>query len=143
MSKLRTALGFSGRDWWFFGQAWALLVIVDVGLWLLPFPRLRDWAAGCPRRPELDPAQETELSQHLWRLVDIAARNHLYPMSCLRRTLALQRLLAGQGVAAELRLGVRKDDHGLSAHAWLEVAGQPLGEPETISERFAPLKSQT
>lgn len=41
--------------------------------------------------------------------------------SCLRQALVLAWLLSGHGIAATLRIGVKKDDGQLQAHAWLEL----------------------
>ncbi len=63
-------------------------------------------------------------------------------MTCLPRSLALQRMLARRGIASELRIGVRKESNGaggIAAHAWVEVDGVPLGEPQAIEERFQKL----
>lgn len=49
-------------------------------------------------------------------------------MVCLPQSLALQALLRRQGLSAELRIGVRRADGKLQAHAWVEHAGSPLGE---------------
>jgi hypothetical protein len=73
--------------------------------------------------------------------VSRAAAHHLIPMTCLPRSLALQRMLAARGIPAELRIGVRKEPSGggaIAAHAWIEVGGVPVGEPEAIEERFQP-----
>ena len=74
-----------------------------------------------------------------WRLVGLAARYHLYDMTCLPQALTLQWLLGRRGVATELRIGVRRDSGNLAAHAWLEHAGRPIGEAREIASRFAPL----
>jgi len=42
-----------------------------------------------------------------------------------------------QGVPAELRIGVRTQE-GFSAHAWVEVGGQPVNDAPDVAERFAP-----
>ncbi len=71
-----------------------------------------------------------------------AAGHHLWPMTCLPRSLALQRMLARRGIAASLAIGVRREggDAGMiAAHAWVEVGGQAVGEPEAVEERFRPL----
>jgi hypothetical protein len=60
-------------------------------------------------------------------------------MTCLRRSLTMQRLLAQQGIRSELRFGARREKDALQAHAWLEYQGIPIGEPETLDERFTPL----
>jgi len=58
---------------------------------------------------------------------------------CMPRALIGQWLLQRQGIAVDLRIGVRRDLDGLKAHAWLECGGQPIGEPEELLGRYAPL----
>ena len=139
-SKLGTAGKLSWCEWKLFLQAWFLLLAVDWGLRLLPFPRVQGWAAGGKRRAAYshdgDPAP---LIYQVSEQVSRAARNNLYPMSCLRRSLVLQRILRGQGVAAELRIGVRKEGERLEAHAWVEVEGKAVGEVEEIAVTYPPL----
>ncbi len=68
-----------------------------------------------------------------------AAAHHLQPMTCLPRALALQRMLARRGVDSVLRIGVRKEAETIAAHAWVEVDGRAVGEPEAIEARFRAL----
>jgi hypothetical protein len=137
--KLRQARGLTLRDWGTLLQAWVLLLVVDLALRTLPFPRVRDAARGARARSgEQAPWAEVK---RLHRLVGVAARVHLCPMRCLRQALALQWLLARGGISSELRLGVNKDAGGLNAHAWLEVEGVPVGQPLTVAEHFAPLRA--
>lgn len=119
-------------------QAWLLLLGIDLGLRWLSFTRLQAWLhrTANPRQPD-NPAEMIRR----WRwLVDLAGRNHLYPMTCLRRALALQMLLARRGVQTRLRFGVKKEASGLTAHAWLERDGAPISEPELVTERYAALQ---
>jgi Transglutaminase-like superfamily len=59
------------------------------------------------------------------RLVDAVAG--CYPnITCLKKSLILLRLLRKRGIAAELRLGVRKVDDDFTAHAWIEYSGRTL-----------------
>src|SRR5690606_24055262 len=58
---------------------------------------------------------------------------------CLARSLALWHWLGGEGLRAELRIGVRVDHGNSHAHAWVEHAGQPIGEAGDIGRRFTPL----
>jgi hypothetical protein len=55
---------------------------------------------------------------------------------CLVRSLATLAMLRREGLAADLRLGVRRSREGIEAHAWVEVEGDALGEPEPL-EPFA------
>jgi hypothetical protein len=141
LHKLGTARKLSRAEWGGFLQAWTLLLAVDLGLRLLPFPRLRAWAA--PKSDAYsqnisDEAARAQIRQVRARVAQ-AARNHLYPMTCLRRSLVLQRMLRRRGIPTELRLGVRKEDGTLQAHAWLEYQGQPVGEAEDLGEKYAGL----
>jgi hypothetical protein len=72
------------------------------------------------------------------RAVARAAAHHLVPMTCLPRALALQRMLARRGIASRVAIGVRKESGRIAAHAWVEIGGQPVGEPEAIAQRFLP-----
>ena len=73
------------------------------------------------------------------RLMDVASRYHLYPMQCLRQALALQAMLAGQGISTMLRFGVRKDAGRLQAHAWLEYGSESIELNHSVIEKFEPL----
>ena len=117
-------------------KAWVYVAVARAALAVLPFPTvMAKAAAGRTPTRRRDPV----LVARTKRLVDIAAERHVVPMRCLPRSLALQRLLADQGIATELKIGVSKEGDALSAHAWLESDGEPLGEPEGISARYATL----
>lgn len=122
-------------DYWTLTQCWLLLLPTDVALRLLPFRWLQRAAASGARPGVPSPAAAAEV-RRLDRLVRIAARRHLYPMTCLRRSLVLQWLLGRAGVPVELKLGVRREGQGIAAHAWIEYQGEPVGEPEDV-EQFA------
>ena len=126
--RLRAALTLLPSDRWTLVQAWFLLLGTDLGLRLLSFRRLQGvllWG-----QKDAGDRPQSEMPATIRRLgwfVDVAARNHLYPMGCLRRSLALQWLLGRRGVTADLRIGVQRQGGGLSAHAWLEHDGQFVG----------------
>lgn len=146
--KLVTAKGLTWREHGLILQAWFLLLGVDWGLRVFPFRRVQNWTLGDQgkvfahsQNAELSVQSESDLrsARQLGAQVSRAARNHVYPMSCLRRSLVLQGLLARRGIAAELRIGVRRDGERLQAHAWVEVAGVPIEEPEEIAAAYPPL----
>jgi len=119
-------------------QIWFSFLLADVGLRLSPLSSVQRLLAWRFRRIPAAGAGSLGPSG-LERLVDLAARHHVRPMGCLRRSLVLQALLKGHGLATDLRIGVRKEGDRLQAHAWLEQAGQPLFEPPETRDRFAPL----
>ena len=51
---------------------------------------------------------------------------------CLPRALALHRLLAWRGIPSRVRLGLRRTVHGVEGHAWVEYAGQAVGEDAAL-----------
>lgn len=57
--------------------------------------------------------------------------------SCLARSIVLVRLLEWQGIHAQLRIGVRRDENGFEAHAWVENAGTILNDGQDVTEHFA------
>lgn len=72
------------------------------------------------------------------RMVGIAARHSLAPVTCLTRSLLLDWLLRRQGLASQLRIGVRVIDGALEAHAWVELQGLPVNDQSDVAQRFAP-----
>jgi Transglutaminase-like superfamily len=76
------------------------------------------------------------------RMVRAAARNSVFPSTCLERSLALWWLLARRGVAAQLRIGVRKSGEKFEAHAWVEREGQAIDEPEGAHLHYAPFAKE-
>jgi hypothetical protein len=57
--------------------------------------------------------------------------------NCLKVSLALWWLLARQGIASDLRVGVRKDREKFEAHAWVECGGVALNDLETTHPNYA------
>ena len=141
--RVRQLLSLPAADGWLFLQAWIGLLIVDVGLRCGGRSGLERWAAA-PAGGEIAPAALASAlvrGRRLAELVGLAARFHLHPVRCMTRSLTLQFLLTRRGLDAELRIGVRKDADRLRAHAWLELAGEPLGEPADVDQLFPPLVS--
>ncbi|MEG4315250.1 lasso peptide biosynthesis B2 protein [Pseudomonas sp. FIP_A4] len=59
-------------------------------------------------------------------------------IACLEFSLALRERLAHHGVNGTVEIGVQK--YSFMAHAWLEVNGQPLGEPEHVARSLHRLR---
>ena len=57
-------------------------------------------------------------------------------MTCLPKSLTLHRMLKRRGVDSQIKIGANKTPLGISAHAWVEVDGQAIGESETILATF-------
>ena len=58
---------------------------------------------------------------------------------CLDRSLALHHYAHARGVPAALRLGVRRlPDGRITAHAWITLAGEPIGEDPAALDTLLP-----
>jgi hypothetical protein len=99
---------------------------------LLPLPRLARlmWAApAASRRADADDV--LALAGMLTHYRPLPSRGN-----CLERSLLAYRYLARAGLEPSLIVGVAgSDGGGLAGHAWVELAGVPLREPEGV-ERF-------
>lgn len=122
-------------------RAMLWMLAVDLGLKVMGFDRLQG-RLRCIANPQgvAGPGHHqwsTDKIERLCQLVQVAARHHLYGMGCLPQALTAQKLLALEGVQADLRIGVRKIGDRLDAHAWLEYQGCPIGEGAHIRDTFA------
>lgn len=65
---------------------------------------------------------------HIMRLTHLAARRGWVHGNCLSQSLTLWTLLRSAGMESTLRIGVRKEQSILRAHAWVEMANFPLND---------------
>lgn len=139
-ARLRALRTLSAAELWVLIQAWLLLPLVALGLLALPYDRLeralrRRVAARSRPLPAAGPG-----GRRIAELVAIAARRQVVRTRCLERALTARWLLAGRGIAADLRIGVRLEGGRLAAHAWLETGGRPCAEAAAAAPPFAPLR---
>jgi hypothetical protein len=87
--------------------------------------------------PEMDSDslnKQVALTAHM---VNAADRHGLVHPSCLAKSLTLWWLLGRQGITSRLRIGIRKENGKLEAHAWVEREGIALNEPEEHHYHYA------
>lgn len=87
--------------------------------------------------PEHDPALVNKDATVTARMVNAADRHGLVHPSCLAKSLTLWWLLARQGISSRLRIGIRKEEEKLEAHAWVERNGTALNEPDEHHHHYA------
>ena len=87
--------------------------------------------------PSQDSAELDRRAALTARMVSVADRTGLVHPSCLAKSLTLWWLLMRQGIAAELRIGIRKENEKMAAHAWVERKGVALNEPEEHHRHYA------
>jgi hypothetical protein len=145
-SPLRRFLELPSSDQRLLFEAWWRLLAAALRLRLAPGRTVaRAVLATTAREERYDKGGTVPaVARAVAHAVARAAAHHLRPMTCLPRALALQRMLAQRGIPSVLRIGVRKEGGvrkeaaTLAAHAWVEVEGRAVGEPEAIAERFLP-----
>lgn len=114
--------------------AWGLVFAV-------PFRRTVAWLgrAGAPANATAVIASDQILrARHVCRRVAQIATRVPWRTSCLVQAVAGCLLLRRRGIAATIRLGVKKDNGALAAHAWLMVGGQVVLGGQA-AEGFKPL----
>ncbi len=136
-TKLQAWRALPPEDRGSLARAWTYLLVAKAALPVLPLSQVETLLERLPGGSS--DGMERLPADRLVGLVDVAARHHLRPMTCLPRSLALKALLRRQGDEADLRIGVRRDAGRLLAHAWIEQAGAPIGEPADVDRRFQPL----
>lgn len=121
-------------------QAFLALGAVDLGLRTRGFQALVEQAqtAGESATRAVLPNDLTRAHQYA-RWLDVASRFHIVSAHCLHRSLALHRWLLNEGLPSDLRIGVRKENNELKAHAWVELDGQILNDPPNAVAGFTPL----
>lgn len=125
-------------------RAMVLLPLTGVALRLMGFRR---WQAALARLAPAarllsdDPSQDSlEQACVIAHMVQAAERHGLGRPNCLRQSMVLWWLLRRQGVAAELRVGGRKQDGRFEAHAWVEHRGVVLNDREELRQHYAPFQ---
>lgn len=117
----------------------ALLPGISVALRLLGYKRTRAWLERA-FRPPLQPRPVTaawvQQGEHLAGLARMGARFTPANTSCLRQALLLHTLLRRQGLPTDIQFGVDAQRGTLDLHAWVEMDGQPLGQPGLRHARF-------
>ena len=123
-----------------FLSAVTLLPLVGAALRLFEFRTCQFALGRLSKRRE--PARDA------WRdavsvaeVVRAAVRNGVTRPNCLRQALVLWYLLRRKGIAADLKIGVRKGSSGaLEAHAWVESGGRAVSDPGDAGPGFTPFQ---
>ncbi len=87
--------------------------------------------------PEQDSGSAQARAALTARMVNSADRHGFFCSSCLAKSLTLWWLLERQGITSHLRVGIRKENEKLKAHAWIERDGAILNEPEEHHRHYA------
>lgn len=133
MRNLPRVLSLSGSEMLFLARCLLVVAAVRLGLTLLSYNHIRRMVT---RLDAQQPAGIGDLRRVAW---GVAAAARLVPYaSCLTQALSGQYLLARQGNASKIRIGIERDTGTqLKAHAWL-MSGDQIVLGGSI-DRFAHL----
>ncbi len=133
--KLQTASQLSPGDWLGLAEAWWVLLGFYLALRRVKFDRLVSFT-GFANKKKMISVDNLAWAWGRQRLISMAAHWHPLSMTCLPRALTLRWMLGRRGMTTQLCIGINKSSTGMFAHAWVELDGQAIGEPEDITERF-------
>ena len=123
-------------------EAAAGLLATWLGLRLAGFRRWKSVLARLAPRANTTAQHQTasqrESSEAIARMAAAAARNVFFGTNCLEQSLVLWCLLRRRGIAAELRIGARKEFERFEAHAWVEVDSAVLNDATAEHVHFVP-----
>lgn len=120
--------------------AFIWLLLVDIALRTVGLRRLVPGAHSVlTTRSEDVNAEDLRRASRYAYWLDVAARHHIVRARCLHKSLALHLWLRREGVPSDVRIGVRKTDGGLTAHAWVELGGYIVNDEATAVAEFTRL----
>jgi hypothetical protein len=114
-------------------MTWAGLRVVGFGWWKAVVVWLTP--SDCP---DCDDGESSGLARIIIRMQAAAERRIFFKPSCLEHSLVLWWLFRRHGIPANLRIGGRKEQGRFQAHAWVEIAGVPLGDAGSAHRNFVP-----
>lgn len=137
VNKLRKFLALPGKEKGLYMNTAIWLIAVKVGLYLLPFERLRGWLARFDEPADGRSAEMEEMRAIIEAIERISQALGPLRINCLPQALVGHRLLGRKGFDVQLKIGVLKNPGDrLAAHAWLEYQDRViLGDLRGL-ERF-------
>lgn len=128
-----------------FLRAFWMLPLIAWALRLLGFDRCR---AILIRQASLHKMKSSETLERdlvqarlAAKMISIAAALGLCRARCLQQSLALWWMMQKEGISTDVFFGVWKDEFGLGAHAWVELAGVVLNESQDVRDKYVAFRS--
>ena len=116
MRRVARFVRLSFRDKRLIIDAGAMIIVIRLALWILPFSSTRRFVSRLSSSRSLGQARVDQIA---WA-VEVGARM-LSVTNCLTKALAAHVLLLREGHESNIRIGVARDAGGkLIAHAWVE-----------------------
>ena len=115
------------------------LAATRIGLRLAGLRRCKAVLMRLMPREVLPSSKLTEITvaQKIARIQETVSRHLIWHASCLEQSLVLWWQLNRRGIAAELRIGARKEEGRFEAHAWVELGNVVLNDSDKTHLHFA------
>ncbi|HEU5317226.1 MAG TPA: lasso peptide biosynthesis B2 protein [Chloroflexota bacterium] len=138
----RRFIAVSFADRWLLAAALTDLMVTTAALRLVGFRRVLRHIERKPPLlgPDVVTLDHARRARRHDRSIGAAARLPLVGGHCLQRSLALHRVLRRKGLPSELRIGVRRVDGRLAAHAWVELGPFLVNDRPAAVSQFTPLR---
>jgi len=125
-------------------EAAAALCLTWLGLRLAGFRRwkaIAEWSSRTPAPISAANGEaKAEAGRNIPRMAAAAARNLPFRTNCLEQSLVLWWLLRRRRVAADMRIGAKKEANRFQAHAWVEFEGCVIGGASEEHLHFVPFE---
>jgi hypothetical protein len=144
MANWRTFSRLTGHERRIVLEAATGLIATWAGLRLVGFRRWKGVLQWTAPRKALATSENNSHSTvaDVLRMEEAAARNLFFSTNCLEQSLVVWWLLRRRGIAADLRIGARKDQQRFEAHAWVEFRGMALGSGGEDHLHFVPFEER-
>lgn len=136
--KLKTLVTLSPAQWLMLCEAWLLFIVWD--------RRLRTKAYNTWRESISNLGSNNKSSVSLNRVLaivkaaEIAGRNHIVKVNCLRRCLTQKQMLMKRNIPVSIHFGVRLSAGKVDAHCWLIWNGVIINDAPEVVESYSELK---
>jgi hypothetical protein len=135
-TRLKKLSRLDADEWRILLAASWLLPATALSLRVFGYRRTRAWMDRHVSSNQSGPADAATEAARVARLVSVAAHRGPYRANCLRQALVAWWLLGRRGIETNLVVGVRKDEQGFAAHAWVEFNGDVIIGGADSPERF-------
>jgi hypothetical protein len=144
ISNWKKFRGLSGAERTMCIRAFLLLPLCALSLRVFGIRRLHNFLARLLPDNRIPLQHKSQIL--LWaydtaRMVQVAGRRYPFRITnCLTQSVTLWWLLCRHGIESNLRIGVRKEQDQLKAHAWVECQGFVLNDTFDVQNRYFPFK---
>jgi hypothetical protein len=145
MSNLNKFLKCSRNEQWLLIQAIILFPFLHIALLTVGYSRLHDFVMKTtlliPSRNVHSEIEALRRAVEISKSISLAAQHGLIKATCLRRSFLLWCFLRKEGIPGQICFGVRKINHTLEAHAWVELGGIIINDSTEARDNYFVLEN--